>query len=112
VAVSDAVTISDARTVISSGGISWKSIDSDIEDTIYDIAYGNDVFVAVGGHYRKTGRIALLEFSNKNRCIIFTSRNGTSWKENKCGTTKLLEGVAYGNDMFLAVGPGIILKGK
>src|SRR6266496_3824353 len=50
------------------------------------IAYGNGVFVAVGG---KT---------------TVTSTNGTTWTQRDPGTQTSLSAIAYGNGLFVAVG--------
>jgi hypothetical protein len=51
------------------------------------VAYGNGLFVAVGGNGR-----------------IQTSPDGVSWKIQTSGTAENLRGIAFGNGLFVAVG--------
>ncbi len=45
--------------------------------------------------------------------IILTSTDGEVWTARKSGTASDLHGVAYGNNMFVAVGySGTILRSK
>ena len=57
----------------------------------YGVAYGNGLFVAVGG----------LGFGT-----ILTSPDGVSWTERTSGTYNPLSSVTYGNGTFVAVGEG------
>ena len=54
---------------------------------VLGVAYGNGIFVAVGGEG-----------------MIFTSTNGTDWTTNNSGTSGELDGVAYGGGTFLVTG--------
>jgi hypothetical protein len=59
----------------------------------FDVAYGNGTYVAMGN----------------NVAAAFTSTDGVQWeRHNVSGTDfKLLPGVAFGQDLFVAVGHGI-----
>jgi len=59
----------------------------DLDHTLYNITYGNGIFVAVG--YSGT---------------IYTSSNGSLWEERVSNTSMDLNGVAYGNGTFVVVG--------
>ncbi len=61
---------------------------------LFGVAYGNGLFVAVGGY------VSLLSSAG----VILTSRDGVSWTKRTSGTGSLLYGVAYGNGTFVAVG--------
>jgi hypothetical protein len=56
-------------------------------NTLNNIVYGNNCFVAVG-----------------NADTILLSADGVEWKEISSGTEAWLEGIAYGNSTFVAVG--------
>ncbi len=54
---------SDVEMIVSLDGINWRKVDSGIKISLYDIAFGNDLFIAVG------------------RYGVFSSKdNGKSWK--------------------------------
>lgn len=112
VAVSNDFWFSDVRAFVSRNGISWEAEDTDCsEEDLRAVAHGNGVFMAVGGNYRTGGRgnIDITQFNDK-RCAIFSSRNGASWRENQCVPGRQLHGVAFGQNRFVAVGNGIILR--
>jgi long-subunit fatty acid transport protein len=54
------------------------------------VAYGNGLFVAVGGSYDSS--------------TILTSRDGVGWTVRPSPTRDFLQGVTYGNNTFVAVG--------
>jgi pimeloyl-ACP methyl ester carboxylesterase len=62
-----------------------------------DIAYGNDMFVAVGQGlgYPTTPAVSV------------TSPDGNSWTQHNLGTMTYVKGIAYGNGRFVCVG-GIV----
>jgi hypothetical protein len=60
-------------------------------NTLHDIAYGNDIFIAVG----KIG-------------TIITSSDGINWTMRNSGTTKQISHVAFGNETFVVVGEAIL----
>jgi hypothetical protein len=68
-------------------GTTWTL--RNLGNSLYGVAYGNGLFVAVG-----LGG------------IILTSPDGVSWTGQTSGTGYSLSGVAYGNGLFVAVGYG------
>jgi hypothetical protein len=56
-------------------------------ETLNAVAYGHDLFVAVGG-------------------TIVTSPDGVSWVERSSGPAPWLYSIAFGNNQFAAVGDG------
>lgn len=112
VAVSNDFWFSDVRAFVSRNGISWEAEDTDCsEEDLRAVAHGNGVFIAVGGNYRTGGRgnIDITQFNDKS-CAIYSSRNGASWRENRCVPGRQLHGIAFGHNRFVAVGNGIILR--
>ena len=99
------VAVGEGETIVSRGGIDWverggviftspdgvnwikRNINAPL---LYDVAYGNGVFVAMG----------------KN--IILTSQNGVDWKQQGGGEINTLRSIAYGNGLFVIVGDGTI----
>jgi len=68
----------------------------DTGETLYGAAFGNKVFVVVGGGG-----------------VILTSIDGSSWTKKKSGTKEDLKGVSFVNSRFVAVGNnGTILTSK
>ncbi|WP_189032792.1 InlB B-repeat-containing protein, partial [Paenibacillus albidus] len=65
----------------------WVERDSNTENSLYDVTYGNNTYVAVG----EAG-------------TIVTSSDGVNWTERTSSATNQLWGVAYGNKKFVAVG--------
>ena len=59
------------------------------------VAYGNGLFVAVGGGS-----------GTASEGIILTSSTGTNWVQRRAGLNYLLQGVTYGANQFVAVGYG------
>jgi hypothetical protein len=72
-------------------GLTWTSVSSAMTTSISQIAYGNNILVAVG-------------FGNQ----IATSPTGTANWTSRTGTfgTSIIEGVTFGNGVFVAVGRG------
>jgi hypothetical protein len=86
--------------ISSTDGITWSVNTSFRSTVVRGLIYGSDKYVGAGfggnGGYGAT----------------FTSSNGTTWSEQSCSTCgfgNLLNGVAYGNNTYIAVGyQGII----
>ena len=76
----------------SSDGVSWTN--TPVAPWLRDIAFGEGMYVAVGGPPSGVGR-------------VFTSRNAVNWVKRSF-TGERLKGVAYGNGMFVAIGDGAI----
>ena len=60
---------------------------SGTSEHLYEVIYGNGIFVTVG-----------------DKGTIITSSNGTHWKVRTSGTSKYLWGITYGNGLFVTVG--------
>ena len=71
----------------SSDGVTWKVNHPSSSPSLFGIANGKDLFVAVG----KNG-------------AIFTSLDMANWTKQTSGTKEDLHGVAYGGNLFVAVG--------
>ncbi len=75
-------------------GVEWTDVSDNVGSmlgNVYGTGYGNGTFVAVGEIWADSGG-------------ILTSSNGKQWRRRTSGTRKNLSRVAYGNDMFVAVG--------
>jgi len=71
----------------------WHIRNSPIQKQLYDVAYGNNAFVAVG-----------------NNGAILTSTDGITWIDRSVSGVSNIEGIVYGNNIFVAVGwEGLIL---
>jgi subtilisin family serine protease len=82
------------RTVYTSTDrVNWTAFPSQSEATLYDVAYGNGKFVAVGA-----------------RGATSVSTNGTNWTLRPPVTSQVLFAVAFGNGRFVAVGGGQCLN--
>jgi len=112
-------------------GLQWMRHPSGIRGTLYDVSYGNRVFVAVGNEGKLVTSLDGVTWTNRNsrtderlRGIAFgngifvvvgyagtviTSKDGVSWKIRDSGTNERLQMVTYDGDTFVAVGKGIIL---
>ena len=77
----------DGLIVSSSNGENWTKLDR-VGYTMWDVAYGNDKFVAVGG---ESGT----EF-------ICTSTDGVSWTEHTNYSGERLDTIAYNGSQFIA----------
>ena len=100
------VMVGQSGTIMtSSDGTSWDNRTSGTSNGLYGVTYGNSTFVAVG-HYE----------------TILTSSDGTTWTSRTSGRTNssgwsytnslvwtytdYLEGITYGNSIFVTVGRG------
>ncbi len=68
----------------------WREVSSGTSDSLTGVAYGNGVFVAVGGASGKS--------------TILVSRDGQSWTRVSYDAQSFLNGIAYDNGLFVAVG--------
>ena len=123
----------NGKVYISTDGINWRSHDLDSNTAFYDIAYGNNKFVAVEGsgsiltssdgiNWRSRGQSNLMRITYDNGIfaavggkaipdsdgkidgIILTSTDGVNWKQRPSINSDNLRGIAYGNNTFAAVG--------
>lgn len=123
------------------GGLKWDEMHKGTKQlSFYDIAFGNDFWIAVGEGYRNVitvnnsndkieehgvgtksilKGIAFNENDNNwvvvgHEGVIFVSNdNGSSWKKENSRTTEDLLSVAFNGKRFVAVGTnGIILTSK
>jgi hypothetical protein len=67
--------------------VTWTPRTSGTSDVLYNVTYGNGLFVAVGDYG-----------------TILTSPDGVTWTPQTSGTSYSLRGVTYGNGLFVAVG--------
>ena len=83
----------------SDDGVQWavrSAYDGSVLD-LYDVTFGNGLFVAVGWDY----------YNGQN---IYTSTNGVNWVKHVT-TISNLHGVTYGGGLFVAVGDGELING-
>lgn len=83
------VAVGTASIATSSDGLSWTSAPFDAPRQLFDVAYGDERFVATG-----------------NSGSIFTSSDGVRWREEQSGLSGgyFLRGVTYGDGLFVVVG--------
>ncbi|HXT10508.1 MAG TPA: hypothetical protein VN873_03020 [Candidatus Angelobacter sp.] len=99
VAVGQVVDDDNGFIETSPDGRSWtlrSTNDYSILD-LYDVTYGNNLFVAVGWDY----------YTGHN---IYTSPDGINWTAHTTAMANVY-GVAYGDGMYVAVGDGLELNG-
>jgi len=88
------VAVGDNGTILTSpDGTTWTQRTSTpgpfgARVHLYDVTYGNGLFVTVGG----------------DNGTILTSPDGTTWAKRNSGTSNDLYGVTYGNGLFVTVG--------
>ena len=88
------VAVGDNGTILTSpDGTTWTQRTSPpgpfgARVHLYDVTYGNGLFVTVGG----------------DNGTILTSPDGTTWAKRNSGTSNDLYGVTYGNGLFVTVG--------
>jgi hypothetical protein len=91
------VAVGAAGTILtSSDGTTWTSRTSGTTSNLYDVTYGNNRFVAVGGLVHDAGPSTTL-----------TSLDGLTWTGQTVSGYYLV-GVTYGNRLFVAAGTGFI----
>ncbi|MBI4661812.1 MAG: SBBP repeat-containing protein [Verrucomicrobia bacterium] len=76
--------VGNSPILTSSDGITWTDRDSGTRDALFDVAFGNGTFVAVGGS-------------------ILASSDGVSWSRKDSPKTAL-RGITFGDGSFVAVG--------
>jgi len=87
----------------SKDGITWTAQTSGTNVHLYGITYGDNKFVVAGGGTVKT--LEGMQYLG-GKAAILTSTDGISWSTQTLdATASRLTGIAYGNGMFLAVGP-------
>lgn len=92
----------------SSNGERWNLSYENKQARIYDVAIGNGIFVAVGGHLAKD----VSGTTTFDQGVVLTSHDGRSWTEQRFANG-LLASVAFGNGAFMAVGDhGVIARSK
>lgn len=79
----------------SDNAVTWTSVTSGPTDTLCGIASGKGLLVAVGGYFYGGYGYAVL-----------SSPDGLTWSRRASTSDFLLMGVTYGNNQFVAVGPG------
>lgn len=95
------VRLNAGRIQTSADGLTWIDRPLAIRTFLRGVAYGNDMFVVVGGSYYV------------RRGVVLTSRDGASWLPQKVPKDVILYGVTHGHGVFVAVGEnGAILTSK
>ncbi len=85
------VAVGDSGSIVTSPqGTDWTVRDSGTHQSLKRVSFGHDRFVAVGANG-----------------TILTSDSGTVWAE-AAGMSHHLEGIAYGNNTFVAVGEAVL----
>ena len=126
------MTVGDNGTILtSSDGTTWTKRTSGTSEHLYEVTYGEGLFVVVGENatiltssdgttwterdglrskwaipkYLKgvTYRKKLFVAVGRNG-LILNSPDGTTWKERKSGTAYNLVGITYANGLFVSVG--------
>ena len=86
-----------AGTLVNSvDGENWTRLNVDPSAFLWAVAYGNGLFVAVGGSGPTAGPAGT--------SAIYTSVDGVNWVRRESGDGRFLYGVAFGNGVFVAVG--------
>lgn len=78
-------------------GITWSNRTSGTTEGLKGVTYGNNAFVAVGGHDDCYGY-------ETSTGTILTSPDGITWTIRTSGTSSPLGGVTYGSNTFVAFG--------
>ena len=115
----------DAIILTSSDGVTWTPQSSSGASFLSDVAYGDGLFVAVGGFNILTSPDGIIWTPQSSGSanslsgithgngifvvggylgVILTSPNGVTWTTRSSGITDNLSGIAYGNGSFVAVG--------
>ena len=100
------VTVGDNGIILtSSDGISWTKITSFTTNRLRTVKFLpslTDISCSKSSSESKssTGKFVLVG----NSGTIFTSSDGTSWKNRTSGTANNLTGITYGNNTFVTVG--------
>ncbi len=84
------IAAADNGVAYSTSGISWRS---QLLTTLYSLVGVNGLIVAVGSG----------DFSSQTT-IYISSDNGTTWSRTNLGSSGYLDGIAYGNGTYVAVG--------
>jgi hypothetical protein len=114
-----------SRSLISQDGLGWNPGGTITERRMYDIAYGNGTFVAVGGNRIVASADgvnwtaaavplglslqAITFFQDQFIVVgeggaILTSPDGSSWTTRSSGTTTFLGAITVGNDQVAVAG--------
>ncbi len=75
----------DGFILRSTDGTTWTNVSSGVENDLWDVAYGNGVFVALGG----------------NR--VFVSSDGLAWNEYHPTAGFYSSSITFGNGIFVAI---------
>jgi hypothetical protein len=90
VVVSATSTGGDPNFASSSDAVTWSSAGSPTGLQLLAITFGGGLFVAVGG-------------DSGPHAYVYTSPDGLNWTSRTPGSTKIWNGVAYGNGVYVAV---------
>jgi hypothetical protein len=113
--------------LISSNGVHWNATATNLTQTLYSVTFGANWFVAVGEQGTVLTSSNGVEWASQNpttnglkvvrwlgdrflaageKGTLLSSVDGQSWVPRDSGTVNTLNGVAFGNGQFVAVGGG------
>lgn len=95
----------NALIAVSNDGENWSTPTLDDEAAVYDVAYGNGQFVALGSRVEEQ-----LDTAPIRELRILTSPDGTTWtRQSTEPRDSSFYDIAYGNGIFVATSPGASL---
>jgi hypothetical protein len=100
--------LGDARIAISGDGETWTTMDYPGVGVLWDVAHGNDVWVAAGGQLVDDDSGTSVEAP-----LIMISADGESWRESDAPPPGHASSIAFGNGLFvtvLATAPGMFVS--
>jgi hypothetical protein len=98
------VALGGGVILTSPDGVSWRA-QALPNNSLNGATYGNGTFVVVGGYsglWSSAGAVG-------DNGTILTSRDGVSWTRRNSATFNPLNGVAYGNGLFVVVGDDSVI---
>jgi hypothetical protein len=117
----------DGFILRSINGTTWTQVSSGVEDDLWDVAYGNGVFVVVGGNTVLVSSDGLtwnqyappagfssysITFGNgmfvaaDSSDSVFTSPDGITWTDVTLSSSTTFTDITYGGGLFVVVGYG------
>jgi hypothetical protein len=90
------VAVGDGAMLISADGATWSPITPATEN-LYGITFAKGTFVAVGSRLDRT-------YMSGGNAVVKRSPDGVAWATTKLDDGLVLDGVAFGNGAFVAVG--------
>ena len=96
---------SDTENGNTPSGRNWMAQTSNVNSTLYDVHYANNLWVAVGGETTRD--------SMENETYIgaiTTSTNGIAWTARASNASSRLLDIHYANNLWVAVGTGGVIS--